>query len=88
MHVSVAVSLSICSMEAMILQYLPRQHACKVNNFCNDRGLCRCELTNLNLFCYFIFLSRIPVFVASERPVLCSIVSREKRIGVLRAIIL
>lgn len=40
------------------------------------------ELTHLNLLCYFIFLSRKPVFVALPKGLCCSLccVSRETHI--------
>ena len=80
MHVWLCRHPSVLSKRCMVLQYLPRQHACKVITF--ETTLAHAsELTNLNLFCYFIFLShtRKPVFVALPKGLCCSLccVSRD-----------
>ena len=88
LYACMAVCLSICPMEAMILQYLARQHACKVDNFWNDRGWCRWTDKPKPVFLFYVFIQKTCFRRGFRKAwVVFSVVSREKRLEVLRAII-
>ena len=76
-----AVSSSICSIEAMHGFAILAETTCMQGNNFETTLAHASELTNLNLFCYFIFLShtRKPVFVALPKGLCCSLccVSRD-----------